>query len=630
MDNIASDTLSQVTTYMKYAKYLPEQKRRETWSEIVDRNKAMFIKKFPQLEEEINEAYKLVYEKKVMPSMRSLQFAGKPIEINNTRLYNCSALPVDDIRAFSETMFLLLSGTGVGYSVQKHHIKKLPPIVGPIRADGKDNKKKRYLIGDSIEGWSDAIKVLVESYFKGEREIDFDYRDIRPKGAHLITSGGKAPGPQPLKDCIHDITKVLDNAIADRGINAKLTTLEAHDIMCFIADAVLSGGIRRAAMISLFSFEDTDMLNCKSGNWFELNPQRARANNSVVLVRSRISKEDFLYIWERIKASHAGEPGIFFTNDKDMLCNPCAEAGLKPFEFCNLTSIVALGIIDQADLNDRARCAAFIGTLQASFTNFHYLRQEWQDQTEKDALIGVNLTGIATQSVLDLDLTEAAKVITAENERVAKLIGIAKAARCTMSKPDGTSALVCGTSSGVHAWYNDYYFRRIRINKEEPIYKYLAKNLPSLVEDDFFKPAIEGVLTMPMKAPVGAKLRSESALDTLERVKDLYTRWIAPGHRKGPNKHSVSCTINIKDEEWDSVFDWMWENRECYAGISVLPYDNASYVQTPFSDCTKEQYEELLSRVVNIDLSKIKEESDNTKLQEEVSCGGGSCQISKL
>ena len=310
--------LSDLTVYLKYAKFTPEKNRRETWTELVDRNKAMHLKKFPNLSEEIENVYKLVYDKKILPSMRSMQFAGKPIEISPNRVYNCAYLPIDDWRAFGESMFLLLGGTGVGYSVQKHHVECLPEIRKP---DAK--KTRRYLIGDSIEGWADAVKVLVKSYFEGGSSIVFDFSDIRAKGSQLVTSGGKAPGPQPLKECLLKIQGILDL----KNNNEKLSTIEVHDMVCHIADAVLAGGIRRAALISLFSADDEEMISCKSGQWWELNPQRGRANNSAVLLRNKLTEEFFFNLWEKIKLSGSGEPGIYLNNDKDWGTNPCCATG---------------------------------------------------------------------------------------------------------------------------------------------------------------------------------------------------------------------------------------------------------------------------------------------------------------
>jgi len=578
--HISQEILSQITTYMKYAKYNPFLKRRETFKEIVDRNKQMHITKYPHLREEIENAYQYVYDKRVLASMRSMQFAGKPIELNNSRIFNCSYLPVDDYRAFSEIIFLLLGGCGVGYSVQRHHVEMLPEIHKP-----NPNKHRKFLINDSIEGWADAIKILMKSYFKGGSTINFVYDDIRPKGARLITSGGKAPGPDPLKLCIEKIRSILSN----KEDGDKLKPIEVHDIVCHLADAVLTGGIRRAALISLFSMDDDEMISCKSGNWWELNPQRGRANNSAVILRHLVKEEDFKKLWKRIEASGAGEPGIYFSNDKSLGTNPCCfigeteietengkmtiseivdavnnereikvktyneetgkvelnlvtngiltkkdaivvkltveengieynvtctpdhkfytnnrgwvecknltnedtlvlyldrgkvqtvdgfkmaklksitfieekhdvydievennhnffangilahncEISLKPFQFCNLTEVNVSDITSQEELNNRVRAAAFIGTLQASYTDFHYLRPIWQKTTEKDALIGVGLTGIGSGEYAKFDLTEAANIVKEENEKRAKEIGINPAARCTTVKPSG-------------------------------------------------------------------------------------------------------------------------------------------------------------------------------------------------
>jgi ribonucleoside-triphosphate reductase len=608
--------LSEITTFMKYAKYLPKKQRRETWKELVDRNKAMHLEKFPKLADEIEAAYQFVYDKKVLPSMRSLQFAGKPIQINNARLYNCCFLPINHTDAFSEVMFLLLSGTGVGYSVQRNHIEQLPPVNKPV-------KSRRYLVGDSIEGWADAVKVMIEAYMKGKSLPEYDFSDIRPKGALLLTSGGKAPGPEPLKDCLHNIQKIFDR----KQNGEQLTTLEVHDILCFIADAVLSGGIRRSAMISLFDLDDDDMLTCKFGNWWEQNPQRGRANNSAVIVRHKIEKEIFLELWKKIEMSGSGEPGFFFTNDANWGLNPCAEISLRPFQFCNLTTINAGDIKDQEDFNARAKAAAFIGTLQASYTNFHYLRDIWKRTTEKEALIGVSMTGIASGTVLNLNMKEAANMVKEENARVAEMIGTNKAARTTTVKPEGTSSLVLGTSSGIHAWHNDFYVRRIRVGKNESIYQYLIDNHSEIVEDEFFKPKQQAVISVPQKAPKGAITRQESALDLLARTSKVWKEWVKTGHRKGENKNNVSVTVTIKPDEWAGVGEWMWDNRENFTALSVLPFSDHSYIQAPFEDISEEQYKEMVSHLHKIDLTKVVETEDATDLAGEVACGGGGCEV---
>jgi ribonucleoside-diphosphate reductase alpha chain len=611
--------LSDLTVYMKYAKFVPELNRRETWEELVTRNMNMHIKKYPQLKDEIKEVYKMVYDKKVLPSMRSMQFGGKPIEISPNRIYNCAYLPIDHLDAFAEAMFLLLGGTGVGYSVQKHHVESLPEIRKP-----KSNRTRRFLIGDSIEGWADSIKVLFKSYF-GEHlsTPEFDFSDIRPKGAQLVTSGGKAPGPQPLKDCLHKLKGMLDA----KEDGDKLTPIEVHDMVCHIADAVLAGGIRRAALISLFSADDNEMIACKSGAWWENNPQRGRANNSAALVRHKITKEFFLDLWKRVEASGAGEPGIYFTNDKDWGTNPCCEIALRPNQFCNLCEVNVSDIESQEDLNARVKAAAFIGTLQAGYTDFHYLRDIWRRTTEKDALIGVSMTGIGSGVVLGYNMKEAAKMVKEENARVAELIGINKSARMTTVKPAGTTSLTLGTSSGIHAWHNDYYIRRIRVGKNEAIYTYLSNNHPELVEDEFFRPHDTAVISVPQKAPEGAILRTESPFQLLERVKKITQEWVRPGHRTGSNSHNVSATISLKPEDWELAGEWMWENRDFYNGLSVLPYDGGTYIQAPFEDCTKEEFERLFAKLHSIDLSQVIELTDETDLSSELACAGGACEI---
>jgi ribonucleoside-diphosphate reductase alpha chain len=617
--DLSQKILSDITVYMKYAKYLPEDQRRETWEDLVTRNKEMHIKKYPMLRDEIEKNYEFVYDKRILPSMRSLQFGGKPIEISPNRVYNCCYLPIDHIDCFPEVMFLLLGGTGVGYSVQKHHVEKLPEIRKP-----NPDRNRRFLISDSIEGWADAIKILIKAY-TGEISStpEFDYSDIRPKGARLITSGGKAPGPQPLKDCIHNVKKILDG----KENGDKLSSIEVHDMVCYIADAVLAGGIRRAALISLFSADDDEMISCKSGNWWEANPQRGRANNSAVLLRHKITKEFFGDLWTRIKLSGSGEPGIYLTNDKDWGTNPCCEIALRPYQFCNLCEVNVSNITSQEDYNERVKAAAFIGTLQAGYTDFHYLREIWRRTTEKEALIGVGMTGIGSGVVLNYDMSEAANIVKKENERVAKIIGINVAARTTTVKPSGTSSLVLGTSSGIHAWHNDYYVRRIRVGKNESIYVYLATYHPELIEDEYFRPHDTAVISVPQMAPKDSILRTESAIELLERVKLVSKDWIKPGHRKGENTHNVSATINIKEDEWGIVGEWMWDNKEYYNGLSVLPHDGGTYIQAPFEDITEEKYHQMMDSLSNIDLSKVIEYDDNTDLTGELACAGGACEI---
>ena len=551
--------------------------------------------------------------------MRSMQFGGKPIEISPNRVYNCAYMPIDSILSFSEAMFLLLGGTGVGYSVQRHHIEKLPEIIQP-----NPERKRRYLISDSIEGWADSIKILLECY-TGNRSSSpiFDYSDIRPKGSLLRTSGGKAPGFQPLRECLVKIEGMLQN----KNNGSKLDSIEAHDIMCYLADAVLAGGIRRAAMISLFSADDSKMISCKSGNWWENNPQRGRANNSAVILRHRVTKDFFMGLWERIQHSGSGEPAVYFSNDKDWGTNPCCEIALRPYQFCNLTEVNASDIIDQADLEARVKAASFIGTLQAGYTDFHYLREIWKKNTEKDSLLGVSMTGIASNVVEPLDLEMASFAAKQENKRISKIIGVKPAARITCVKPAGTTSLVLGTSSGIHAWHDNYYIRRIRVGKNEAIYSYLSSNHPELVEDEYFNPEEQAVISIPQKSPDDAITRHESVFDLLERVKNFSIRWVRTGHVDGLNSHNVSATISVKDDEWDDVGEWLWMNRHYYNGLSVLPYDGGTYKQAPFETIDKERYDEMMLALTKIDLTKITEEQDDTNLTGELACAGAACEI---
>ena len=616
----SNQILSDIVVFNKYAKYVPSEERRETWDEIVTRYVEMMKKRYPTIVDKIEENAKYLYNKEVLMSMRGAQFAGPAIEKSESRVYNCAYLPIDDYRAFSETMFLLLGGTGVGYSVQRDHVNNLPDIHKP-------KKKQKYLVGDSIEGWADAVRHLMSAYF-GMRKTKpvFDFSDIRPKGARLVTAGGKAPGPEPLKKCLFNLELMLER----KEDGEKLTPIEVHDMICHIADAVLAGGIRRAALISLFSADDDEMIACKSGAWWEKNPQRGRANNSAVLLRHRITKEFFVNLWKKIEESGSGEPGTYLTNDKDWGTNPCCEIALRPFQFCNLTEINAGNVIDQLDLNNRARAAAFFGTLQAGFTNFHYLRPIWRETTEKDALVGVGMTGICNGAVYPLDLKEAANVAVEENYETAKLIGINPAARITTVKPSGTTSCVVGTSSGIHAWHSKYYIRRMQCNKDEALYQYLAINHPELVDDMKLIPN-SAVIEIPQMAPDSATLREdETALQMLERVQRWNTEWVRAGHIHGRNTHNVSATVSVKEDEWEDIVEWMWENRDTFNGLSVLPYDGGTYVQAPFEEITEEEFNKRYEALSEVDLTKVVEIDDNTDLSNELACSGGSCEVVNL
>lgn len=698
--DLGLEALSSLTIFSKYAKYIPTLKRRETWDEIVDRYELMMIKKYPHLTDAILKSSLFIREKKVLPSMRALQFAGPAAEVNNARIYNCCYLPIDSLYSFSETMFLLLGGTGVGYSVQTHHVNQLPIIKKSTKLP------KNYLVEDSIMGWADAVKVLLKSYMSNTAPPIFDFRAVREKGSRLVTAGGKAPGPEPLKLCLTQIKTILDRKVD----GDKLTPIECHDILCFIANSVLAGGIRRSAMISLFDLNDQSMIESKSSSvvskiiskehptytskngleqdlskyiltieqngvvyknvtlhididsdkfwdleqfessgtfgWWVCNEQRGRANNSAVLERGVVTQEQFVDLWKKIEDSGSGEPGSYWTHNKDWGTNPCCEIGLRPYQFCNLCEVNVSDIVDQTDLNDRVSVAAFFGTLQAGFTNFHYLRPIWEKTTQKDALLGIGMTGIGSGEILKYNLEIAANTAKVVNSMISEKIGTNEASRITCIKPSGTTSLVLGTASGIHAWHAPYYLRTMRFNKNEDIAMYLMINHPELCEDDQLRPKDTVCVRIPVKAPEGSIFRTETAIDTLERVKKFSQEWIKPGHITGDNSHNVSATISIdsnrtyvsnysdtenkpawKLNEWEMAVEWMWLNREFYNGLSVLPYSGGSYIQAPFEDITEEEYNKRISILKPIDLTKVLEQDDLVDFGQVSACSGNQCEI---
>jgi len=465
-----------------------------------------------------------------------------------------------------------------------------------------------------------------------------------------VTAGGKAPGPEPLKICLAHVQAILDR----KEEGESLSPLECHDILCHIANSVLAGGIRRSAMIALFSHDDEEMVTCKYGNWWEINEQRGRANNSAVLERGAIGEEEFYSLWDRIEASGSGEPGIYWSNNKDWGTNPCCEIALRPYQFCNLCEVNVSDVSCQEDLNNRVTAAAFFGTLQAGFTDFHYLRPIWSKTTQKDALLGIGMTGIGSGEILKYSLEAAAHVAKLTNSIISEQIGINEAARVTCIKPSGTTSLVLGTASGIHAWHNDYYLRTMRFGKNEDIAAYLMVNHPELVEDDVLRPHDTVCVRIPVKAPEGSIFRTETAIDTLERVKKFSLEWIKAGHNTGDNTHNVSATISIdksrlyfkdfkmqyinesesnftvdakKVDEWEVVGEWMWENRDVYNGLSVLPFFGGTYKQAPFEDITKEEYETRLAALHTLDLTKVIELDDTVEFGQTAACAGGACEV---
>jgi hypothetical protein len=766
------ELMSDIIVYNKYARYRSDLKRRETFEEIIDRYVAAMLKKYcgedvadsfkksksinvekGSLAEQIVLNSKHLYDKKVLPSMRGLQFAGPALEKNESRIYNCYYHPIKDIASFSETMFLLLGGTGVGFSVRKHHVAQLPPITKPL-------KDKKFLVSDDIEGWADAIKVLLKSYLGVTKyKPRFDFSAIRERGEILVTSGGKAPGAGPLRVCLAKIESLLEA----KEENSQLKPIEVHDIICFVADAVLAGGIRRAALISLFSPDDEEMMAAKAGNWWETNPQRGRANNSFVVNVNDIDKQEFDRLMQYVEDSGSGEPGVYFTQDdgeggtnpckpldatiltpngyitfkealemdelevitpngtvakatkpfktgedrdvfevflsngesilgtsnhrhqrsngewarideldigdelqgasekglenwgvyfvrimlrgtedvyditvhdtqsafidNGVVTHNCCEIYLRPYSFCNLCDINAGTIENQDDFNERAKVASFFGTLQAGFTDFHYLKSRTRRQTEEDYLVGVGLTGICNGNVLGLNLQEAARKAMLQNSITAAKIGIGEAARVTTVKPAGSTSSVLGVSSGIHAWHSKYYVRNFQCKVGDDMYNFFTEHHPELIKVMDQQPD-SAVIGCPIKAPNGAITReNDDITQFLERVKRFNEEWVREGHRWGDNTNNVSATVSVRDDEWGFLKDWMWENKESFHGLSVLPYFGGTYKDAPFQECDEKEFLRRLKLMEEVDLTKIKEDVDNTDLTGELACAGGACDL---
>lgn len=620
----ATKLLSNITTHLKYSKITPLG-RKESWSEIVLRNKSMHSIKYghlltvPEFSKRFNKAYEMVLDKKVLPSMRSIQFAGEAIMRNNVRMYNCCYLPINDTKAFREVLYLLLCGTGVGYSVQSHHIEQLPSLVIP-------QYDREFVIQDSIEGWALALDALINAFTAPGMPLPlFNYDKIRPKGSLISSIGCAAPGPEPLAHSLREIERVLRSCPG-----AHLRSIDVLDIINISSESVLAGGIRRSAMICLFSAEDETMLSAKHGEWWVKTPWRSRSNNSAVIYRGEEEEyTQFRNLWKRLQESKCGEPGVYFSNDstREYGTNPCVETALLPYQFCNLTEINASNVKSQKDFNDRCRAASFLGTLQAGYTDFRFLRRKWQYVTKKDALLGIGLTGIVNGDLDSLNLREGAHNAVEENNYTASLLGINSAARVTCVKPSGTSSLVLGCASGIHAVHSKYYIRHIRLNKDEPLYSFLASKLPDLVEDEYGREGVSAVLKIPQYVE-SKSYRDEPTYTFLERIKRYNMDWVREGHIRGTNKHNVSATISIKEDEWDIVGEWLWHNRDNYTGVACLPYDGGNYKQAPFESCDKNTYFRLLNSLKELDLDQVTQYGSLPRANDvEIACAGGACEL---
>ena len=598
--------LQEYTYFSKYARWIIEKKRRENWKESTGRVKQMMFDQYRDIlgiEEEINNAYDFVLKKRVLGSQRVLQFAGSPIFKHNCRAYNCCASYIDRLRFFQECMYLLLCGCGTGFSVQKCHINQLPHFT-ESRINKEVLPESIYSVEDSIEGWSDAVGILISSYFENapfpdwsKKNVIFDFSKIRPAGSFLSSCSGKAPGPEPLKKSLEEIRKLLDNC----AFQTKLKPINAYDIVMYLSDAVLSGGVRRSATICIFSFDDEEMYNAKIGDWYYKNPQRGRSNNSALLLRDKVTFEEFCHLIKSTK--QWGEPGFIWASDEDELFNPCVEASLyaktiygeSGWQFCNLSTLNGKKIKSEEDFLEAAEAAAIIGTLQAGFTNFPYLGKASEDITKREALLGVSITGIMENSEILLDPKIQKKValhIKRVNERAAKKLNINPASRLTNLKPEGTTSCFLGTSSGIHPHHAKRYFRTVQANNTEPVFQYFKTINPIACEKSYWSNNnTDSVIRFCIEVEEGAKLKNDlPAIELLKAVKITQDNWVKYGTIKErlaiPTlKHNVSNTIQVKENEWDEVTKFIFDNRDSFAGVSLIPWaGDKDYVQAPF--CT--------------------------------------------
>jgi ribonucleoside-diphosphate reductase alpha chain len=564
----------------------------------------------------------------VMPSMRAIMTAGKALDRDNTAGYNCSYLPIDDPKAFDEAMYILLCGTGVGFSVEHKYVDQLPEV-----PDQLFDSQTTISVADSKEGWAKALRQLVALLYSGE-VAKYDLSRIRPAGARLKTFGGRASGPGPLDELFKFTIAKFRGAVG-----RKLTSIECHDILCKIGEVVVVGGVRRSAMISLSDLEDDRMRSCKSGNWWEQNAHRALANNSATY-NSKPDIGQFLQEWTSLYNSHSGERGIFSREASqsqaakngrrdssfDFGTNPCSEIILRPYQFCNLTEVVVRAEDTVETLANKIRIATIMGTFQSTMTNFPYLRKVWQKNTEEERLLGVSLTGILDNKwmgeVSDSTakaLEQLRKVAVDTNADLAAQLGIPQSAAITCVKPSGTVSQLVDSASGIHARHSQYYIRRVRGDKKDPLSAFLTSaGVPA--EDCVMRPDSTVVFSFPMKAPEGARLRDDlTAIEHLD-VWMMYQRhWC---------EHKPSVTISVKEDEWMDVGAWVFRNFDEISGVSFLPWAGGTYRQAPYEECTKEQYEEMLSKMPKeIKWDDLVEVDDNVEGAQTLACVAGHCEI---
>ena len=618
----------------RYSRFIPEQNRREHWNESVDR---YFAFMFDHLDKNYKwspnndlrlELISAVKNLEVMPSMRAIMTAGQALDRDNTAGYNCSYLPVDDPKAFDEAMYILLCGTGVGFSVEHKYVDQLPEV-----PDQLFDSQTTISVADSKEGWAKALRQLIALLYSGE-VARYDLSRIRPAGARLKTFGGRASGPGPLDELFKFTIAKFRGAVG-----RKLTSIECHDILCKIGEVVVVGGVRRSAMISLSDLEDDRMRSCKSGNWWEQNGHRALANNSATY-NSKPDIGQFLQEWTSLYNSHSGERGIFSREASksqaakngrrdssfDFGTNPCSEIILRPYQFCNLTEVVVRAEDTVESLANKIRIATILGTFQSTMTHFPYLRKVWQKNTEEERLLGVSLTGILDNKwmgeVSDSTakaLEQLRKVAVDTNADLATQLGIPQSAAITCVKPSGTVSQLVDSASGIHARHSQYYIRRVRGDKKDPLSAFLTSaGVPA--EDCVMRPDSTVVFSFPMKAPEGARLRDDlTAIEHLD-VWMMYQRhWC---------EHKPSVTISVKEDEWMDVGAWVFRNFDEISGVSFLPWAGGTYRQAPYEECNKEQYEEMLSKMPkDIKWDDLVEVEDNVEGAQTLACVAGHCEI---
>jgi ribonucleoside-diphosphate reductase alpha chain len=623
----------------RYARWISEDNRRETWGETVDRYFNFMLghleknHNYIPNEKLVAELKEFVFERNVMPSMRSVMTSGAALERDNVAGYNCAFLPVDSPRSFDETMYILMCGTGVGFSVEYKYINKLPAV-----PESLEKSTTVITVEDSKQGWAKAYRELLALLWSGQIPA-IDVSKVRPAGARLKTMGGRSSGPQPLINLFDFTIAKFKNAT---GRNLK--PIECHDIMCKIGEVVVVGGVRRSAMISLSNINDIEMAQAKSGNWWEASPQRALSNNSVAYSR-KPDMEQFIAEWKSLYDSKSGERGIynvaaaqaqaakFGRRDPDIHygTNPCSEIILRPYQFCNLSEVVLRENDTKKDIERKVELATILGTWQSTLTDFKYLRKIWKDNTEEERLLGVSLTGqfghkfmsgkqdlVALESFL-MTLRESAR---AKNKEEAGKIGIPESAAITCVKPSGTVSQLVGVSSGMHAWHSPYYIRTVRGSKGDPISVFL-KEVGIPVEDDVMKPNDTYVFSFPVKAPEGAIVRND--LTAIEHL----NIWLV--YQRAWCEHKPSITVSVKEDEWMDVGAWVYKNFDEVSGISFLPHSDHSYKQAPYQEVDKAEYDALVERMPKDirweDLS-FYETEDGTSTNATLACSSdGNCEL---